>query len=66
MALNGLGNIMQIWAQFQQNPMGMLAQRFNIPQGIQNPQDIIQHLLNSGQVTQAQLNQAMQMRSRFR
>lgn len=66
MVLNGLGNIMQIWAQFQQNPMGMLAQRFNIPQGIQNPQDIVQHLLNSGQVTQAQVNQAMQMRSRFR
>lgn len=66
MVLNGMGNIMQIWSQFQQNPMGMLAQRFNIPQGIQNPQDIVQHLLNSGQVTQAQLNQAMQMRSRFR
>lgn len=66
MVLNGMGNIMQIWSQFQQNPMGMLAQRFNIPQGIQNPQDIVQHLLNSGQVTQQQVNQAMQMRSRFR
>lgn len=66
MGLNDLGNIMQMWAQFQQNPMGMLAQKYNIPQGIRNPQDIVQHLLNSGQVTQAQVNQAMQMRSRFR
>lgn len=66
MGLNQLANFAQMWAQFQQNPMGMLAQKFNIPQGIQNPQDIVQHLLNSGQVTQAQVNQAMQMRSRFR
>lgn len=66
MVLNQMGNIMQMWSQFQQNPMGMLAQRFNIPQNIRNPQDIVQHLLNSGQVTQAQVNQAMQMRSRFR
>ena len=55
--------MMQMLAQFKNNPMGMLAQRFNIPQNIQNPQDIIQHLLNSGQVSQSQVNQAMQMRN---
>ena len=55
--------MMQMLAQFRSNPMGMLAQRFNIPQNIQNPQDIIQHLLNSGQVSQSQVNQAMQMRN---
>jgi len=45
------------------NPMQVLAQRFNLPKNMNNPQDIIQHLLNTGQVTQAQVNQAMQMRN---
>lgn len=58
-----IGNVMQMYSQFMQNPMSLLGRRFNIPQGIQNPQDIIQHLLNSGQVSQDQVNQAMQMRN---
>lgn len=58
-----IGNVMQMYSQFMQNPMSLLGRRFNIPQNIQNPQDIIQHLLNSGQVSQDQVNQAMQMRN---
>ena len=54
---------MQMYAQFRQNPLSLLGSRFNIPQGMNSPQDIVQHLLNSGQVSQAQVNQAMQMRS---
>lgn len=49
--------------QFKANPLGVLSRKFNIPQNMSNPQDIIQHLLNSGQITQAQVNQAMQMRN---
>lgn len=56
-------NIMQMYNMFQQNPMGMLRQRYNIPQNINNPNDIIQHLLNTGQVSQAQVNNVMQMRN---
>ena len=37
----------------------MLMQRFNIPQNINNPNDIIQHLLNTNQITQDQVNGAM-------
>lgn len=48
--------------QFMQNPMGLLLQRFNIPQGINDPQQIIQNLLNTGQITQDQVNKAMIMR----
>jgi len=48
---------------FMQNPLAMLMRKFNIPQGMNNPQDILQHLLNSGQVSQEQINQAMQMRN---
>jgi hypothetical protein len=43
--------------------MAMLSQRFNIPQNLNNPNDIIQHLLNSGQISQAQVNNAMNMRN---
>ena len=48
---------------FMQNPLAMLMRKYNIPQGMNNPQDILQHLLNSGQVSQEQINQAMQMRN---
>lgn len=57
-----MNNMFQVFAQFMQNPLGLLSQRFNLPQNINDPQAIIQHLLNSGQITQDQVNQAMQMR----
>lgn len=56
-------SILQMYSQFKQNPMALLGRRLNIPQGIQSPQDIIQHLLNSGQVSQDQVNRAMSMRN---
>lgn len=56
-------NIMEMANQFKQNPLMMLSQRFNIPQGMNNPNEIIQHLLNTGQVSQTQVNNAMQMRN---
>ena len=52
---------MDLYNQMQQNPIQMLSRKFNIPQNINNPNHIIQHLLNSGQVTQTQVNNAMQM-----
>jgi len=55
--------MLQMLSQFKQNPMAMLSQRFNIPQNLNNPNDIIQHLLNTGQVSQQQVNNAMQMRN---
>ena len=39
--------------QFKQNPLGMLAQRFNIPQGMSDP----------NQITQEQVNRVIQMRN---
>ena len=55
--------IMQAYSQFRNNPMAFLSRRFNLPQNMNDPQAIVQHLLNSGQVTQSQVNQAMQMRN---
>jgi len=49
--------------QFKQNPMMMLSRKYNIPQNLNDPNQIIQHLLNTGQVSQSQVNNAMQMRN---
>ena len=70
-SLDMVGNmqdIMNFYQKFRQNPMQLLNQRFNIPQNVNmnNPNDIIQHLLNSGQVSQEQVNNAMKMRNQFR
>lgn len=55
-------NLYAMLQQLRSNPMQMLSQRFNIPQNISTPQDIIQHLLNTGQVSQDDVNRAMEMR----
>jgi hypothetical protein len=56
--------IFQMLSQLKQNPMQMLAQKYNIPQNVgNNPNDIIQYLLNSGQVSQDQVNNAVKMRN---
>lgn len=55
-------NIMEMLNQIKQNPSAVLSQRFNLPQNMNNPNEIIQHLLNTGQVTQADVNRAMSMR----
>ena len=58
-----MNNIANLYQTFMQNPMALLQKRFNIPAGlnVQNPNDIIQYLLNSGQISQQQVNQAMQL-----
>ena len=55
--------------QLKQNPIQFLMQRrMNLPQGIpmSDPQAILDHLVRTGQVSQAQINQAYQMAQRFR
>ena len=47
--------------QFRSDPIGILSKKYNLPQDTKDPQQIIQHLLNSGQVSQEQINKAMQM-----
>lgn len=58
--------MMNMLNQFRQNPMQILSKRFNLPQNLpNNPQEIIQHLLNTGQISQGQVNNAMQMKKQF-
>lgn len=66
--VGNMRDIMNFYNKFKQNPMQMLQQKFNIPQNVNvnDPNSIIQHLLNTGQVTQEQVNNAMSMRNQFR
>lgn len=62
----GSMNPMQMLSQLKSNPLGLLRQAgFNVPDNMSNPQAIIQHLMNSGQISQSQLTQAQQMAQNF-
>ena len=65
--VGNMKDIMQMYNQLKQNPMQILSRRFNIPQNMDmsNPNNIIQHLLNTGQVSQDQVNKVMQMKNMF-
>ena len=61
-----LGNMMQMLGQLKQNPLGLLQRAgYNIPANLNDPLQIIQHLTQTGQINQAQLNQAQQMAQMF-
>ena len=58
-AAMGNMNPMQMLARLKQNPLGMLRQYgFNVPDNISDPNAIIQHLMNSGQINQQTYNKA--------
>lgn len=48
------------------NPREFVAQcGLNVPQNINSPNDIIQYLMNTGQISQQSYNQAMSLAKRF-
>lgn len=65
--MNNLQALMQMLPQLKANPMQFLMQRkLNIPQNMMNdPQAIMNHLLQTGQVNQSQVNSAYQMAQQF-
>lgn len=58
--MNQFGNIISLYQQIKQNPAQLLSKKYNLSQDIDmsNPDNIIQHLLNTGQISENQLNQA--------
>lgn len=59
-------NVFNMLGQLKANPMQfMLQRRMNIPQGMNDPNTILQHLLSTGQISQQQINQAYQMAQRM-
>ena len=65
--VGNMKDIMDFYQRFRQNPMQMLNQRFNIPQNVNlsDPNAILQHLMSTGQVSQDQINQVMQMKNKI-
>lgn len=64
-ALGGM-NPAKMLQQLRANPLGMLRQYgFNVPENLNDPNAIIQHLMNSGQINQSQYNTARQMAQQY-
>lgn len=58
-------NPQQMLQQLRADPAGMLKQRgLNIPQGMTNPQQIVSHLMQTGQISNPRFQQAMQFMGR--
>jgi len=51
-----MNNMISMMNQYKQNPVQLLSQRFKFPSDLQDPEKIIQHLLDTNQVTQAQID----------
>lgn len=57
--VNNMHDLINLLNNLKQNPVSTLAgYKYNIPQGMTDPSQIMQHLLNTGQVNQAQINNA--------
>lgn len=60
-------NPVQMIQQLQANPIQFLQRAgFNVPNNLNDPNAIIQHLMNSGQISQQRYEQARQMAAQFR
>ena len=66
--MNNPMNIMQMVQQLKANPMQMIMQRkLNVPQNMMNdPSAIINHLLQTNQISQDQINRAYQMAQKIK
>ena len=59
-------NPMQLMGHFMQNPVGALRQAgFNIPDGLNDPRQIVNHLINNGQLNNSRLSQLQNMARMF-
>lgn len=64
---NQLGNQPNMMNQLRANPAAMLKQRgLNIPDGMTDPQQIINHLIQTGQINNSRLQMAQQMMAQMR
>ena len=59
-------NMLTMLQQLKQNPSAVLGVKYNVPQGMTDPNEILQHLLTTGQVSQDRVNKIMQMQQFMR
>lgn len=59
-------NPMQLMGQFMQNPLGALRQSgYTIPDGMTDPKQIVNYLINNGQLNNSKLSQLQRMAGMF-
>lgn len=65
---NNIPDIRGMFEEFKKNPtQALIKAKFKIPDTVgSEPQAIVQHLLNSGQITQQQVNAARSQLQMFR
>lgn len=51
-----MSNMISMVNQFKTNPSQFLSQKYKVPADLSDPEKIIQHLLDTEQVTQAQID----------
>ncbi len=60
-------NLMQMLQQIRSNPMQFIQRAgFRVPQNMTDPNAIIQHLMQTGQISQQRYNQAFQTAQQLR
>ena len=65
--MNNMAALTQMAQRLQANPqMFFRAARLNVPNGMNDPNEIIQHLMRTGQVSQERYNMARQQAEPFR
>ena len=52
--------------QYKNNPMEIISKKFKIPEGMKDPNDILKHLLESGQVSQKQVDNIQGLKQYFK
>lgn len=64
---NPMQMLSQMKNQIKSDPIGFLTQRgAKIPQGMNDPNDIINHLMSTGQISQQRYDQAVRMAQMFK
>ena len=64
---NPMQMLNQMKSQIKSDPIGFLTQRgAKLPQGMNNPNDIINHLMSTGQISQQRYDQAVKMAQMFK
>lgn len=62
-----MNNPLQMIQMLQASPAALLKRAgLNVPANLTNPQEIVEHLTRTGQISQERLNQAQQMANQFK
>lgn len=63
----GTPSLPQLLQQLRSNPMAVLGRKFNLPQGlnVNDPNAILNHLVQTGQVSQERYNAAVSQAQRM-